>query len=42
MITLAEYNRRFELIVEAFRTGYFSAAEASAAMRELTGLPRRC
>jgi hypothetical protein len=38
MITLAEYNRRFDLIVGAFQTGHFSAAEASAAMHELTSL----
>ena len=38
-ITLAEYNRRFDLIVEAFRAGTFSAADASAAMRELTAQP---
>jgi len=38
LITLIEYNRRFDLIVEAFRTGYFSADEASAAMSELTSM----
>lgn len=35
-ITLAEYNRRWDLIMEAFRTGHFSAREASDAVRELT------
>ena len=35
VMTLAEYNRRFDLIVEAFRTGHFTAAEATVAMREL-------
>jgi len=38
MITLSEYNRRFDLIVEAFRLGHFTPAEASLAMRELTSL----
>lgn len=38
MITLDEYNRRFDLIVGAFQTGYFTAAEASAAMHELTSI----
>jgi hypothetical protein len=38
MITLAEYNRRFDAIVEAFRVGFLSGVEASAAMRELTGM----
>jgi hypothetical protein len=36
MITSAEYNRRWELIMEAFRTGYFTRVEASAAIAELT------
>jgi hypothetical protein len=35
-ITLAEYNRRFDLIVEAFRIGHLAPGEASAAMHELT------
>lgn len=35
-ITLAEYNRRFDLIIDAFRTGHFTYNEASAAMQELT------
>lgn len=36
MITLAEYNRRWDLIMAAFRSGYLSRAEASAAITELT------
>jgi len=35
-MTLAEYNRRWDLIMEAFRTGAFTRDEASAAVRELT------
>lgn len=35
-ITLKEYNRRWDVIMDAFRTGRFSAAEASAAVAELT------
>lgn len=34
-ITLAEYNRRWDLIMFAFLTGYFTAQEASDAIREL-------
>ncbi len=36
MITLVEYNRQWDLIMAAFGSGYFSAKEASAAVRELT------
>lgn len=35
-ITLKEYNRRFDLIIDAFRTGYLNRQQASDAMRELT------
>ena len=35
-ITLAEYNRRWDLIMEAFRAGKFTASEASDAIAELT------
>ena len=35
-ITLAEYNRRWDLIMEGFRTGKLSREEASAAVAELT------
>jgi hypothetical protein len=38
MITLQEYNRRFDLIINAFRVGYFTPSEASDAMRELTSV----
>lgn len=33
---IAEYDRRWNLIMEAFRLGYFTAKEASEAVRELT------
>jgi hypothetical protein len=36
MITLHEYNRRWDLIMAAFAEGRFSAREASAAVAELT------
>jgi ribulose bisphosphate carboxylase small subunit len=36
MITLTEYNRRFELILSWFNAGQLTAQEASDAMRELT------
>jgi len=35
-ITLQEYNRRWERIMTAFAEGRLSAAEASAAVRDLT------
>lgn len=35
-ITLAEYNRRWDLIMRAFVNGYFTPEQASAAVRELT------
>jgi hypothetical protein len=35
-ITLAEYNRRWDLIMEAFRQGIFTRDDASAAVRDLT------
>lgn len=38
MITLADYNARFEAITEAHRTGKLTPAESSAAMKELTSL----
>jgi hypothetical protein len=38
VITLPEYNRRWELIMEAFRAGRFSQREASDAVRELTSI----
>jgi len=36
MITLQEYNRRWERIMTAFAEGRLSAVEASAAVRDLT------
>lgn len=38
MITLAEYNRRWDLIMNAFCTGRFTYYDASAAIAELTAL----
>ena len=35
-ITLAEYNRRFDIIIEAFRAGTLDAREANEAMDELS------
>jgi hypothetical protein len=35
-ITLAEYNRRWELIMEAFRNGRLSPQQASDAIYKLT------
>ncbi len=35
-ITLAEYNRRWDLIMKAFQHKHFTAREASAAIAELT------
>jgi len=35
-ITLAEYNRRWDLIMAAFADGRFTRQEASDAIRELT------
>jgi hypothetical protein len=36
MITLQEYHRRWDVIIEAFRAGVFSPLEASQAMADLT------
>lgn len=35
-ITLFEYNRRFEMIVQAFRAGYLNRYEAIDAIKELS------
>jgi len=37
-ITLQEYNRRWDLVMAAFADGRLSAAEASAAVHDLTAL----
>jgi hypothetical protein len=34
-ITLAEYNRRWDLIMEAYRSGHLTRGEASDAVQEL-------
>jgi hypothetical protein len=37
-ITLREYNRRFDMIMQAYQAGFLTPSEASDAMRELTTL----
>jgi predicted RNA-binding protein associated with RNAse of E/G family len=38
-MSLAEYNRRWDMLMEAYRTGLLSKDEASQAVRELTAVP---
>lgn len=35
-ITLAEYNRRWNMIMQAYHAGYLKPSEAMDAIRELT------
>jgi hypothetical protein len=40
VLSIQEYDRRWALIMEAFRTGHFTLSEARAAVHELVRL--RC
>lgn len=40
-MSVTEYDRRFDLIMECFASGYFTATEASAAIAELTAARAR-